>query len=199
MLEKLAPTWLAGMPAIIKPATATAQVTQAMVKSIIDSGLAPDGAISLICGGAGDLLSQLDSQDVVTFTGSASTGQSLRVHHCRQLHSFTMEADSLNCCVLGDDVTPEQPEFALFIREVVREMTAKAGQKCTAIRRIIVPQSQVDAVSQGVDCTPGKSGGGRPGAGRRENGRAGQPRTARRCAGKSGSPDCRRLPGSSGG
>jgi oxepin-CoA hydrolase/3-oxo-5,6-dehydrosuberyl-CoA semialdehyde dehydrogenase len=152
MLEKLAPTWLAGMPAIIKPATATAQVTQAMVKSIIDSGLVPDGAISLICGGAGDLLSQLDSQDVVTFTGSASTGQSLRVHPNIVANSipFTMEADSLNCCVLGDDVTPEQPEFALFIREVVREMTAKAGQKCTAIRRIIVPQSQVDAVSQAL-------------------------------------------------
>ena len=143
MLEKLAPTWLAGMPAIIKPATATAQVTQAMVKSIVDSGLVPDGAISLICGGAGDLLDQLDSQDVVTFTGSASTGQSLRVHRNIVANAipFTMEADSLNCCVLGEDVTPEQPEFALFIREVVREMTAKAGQKCTAIRRIIVPQS----------------------------------------------------------
>uniref|UniRef100_UPI000BB89ADF phenylacetic acid degradation bifunctional protein PaaZ n=2 Tax=Enterobacter TaxID=547 RepID=UPI000BB89ADF len=152
MLEKLAPTWLAGMPAIIKPATATAQVTQAMVKAIVESGLVPDGAISLICGGAGDLLNQLDSQDVVTFTGSASTGQSLRVHPNIVAHSipFTMEADSLNCCVLGEDVTPEHPEFALFIREVVREMTAKAGQKCTAIRRIIVPEAQVDAVSQAL-------------------------------------------------
>ncbi|MWU83139.1 aldehyde dehydrogenase family protein, partial [Escherichia coli] len=112
----------------------------------------PDGAISLICGGAGDLLNQLDSQDVVTFTGSASTGQSLRVHPNIVAHSipFTMEADSLNCCVLGEDVTPEQPEFALFIREVVREMTAKAGQKCTAIRRIIVPEAQVEAVSQAL-------------------------------------------------
>ncbi|MFT2915756.1 phenylacetic acid degradation bifunctional protein PaaZ [Enterobacter sp. 01-M-02-PA-ECC] len=152
MLEKLAPTWLAGMPAIIKPATATAQVTQAMVKAIVESGLVPDGAISLICGGAGDLLNQLDSQDVVTFTGSASTGHSLRVHPNIVAHSipFTMEADSLNCCVLGEDVTPEQPEFALFIREVVREMTAKAGQKCTAIRRIIVPEAQVEAVSQAL-------------------------------------------------
>ena len=152
MLEKLAPTWLAGMPAIIKPATATAQVTQAMVKSIVDSGLVPDGAISLICGGTGDLLDQLDSQDVVTFTGSASTGQSLRVHPNIVANSipFTMEADSLNCCVLGEDVTPEQPEFALFVREVVREMTAKAGQKCTAIRRIIVPQNQIDAVSKAL-------------------------------------------------
>ena len=152
MLEKLAPTWLAGMPAIIKPATASAQVTQAMVKAIVDSGLVPDGAISLICGGAGDLLDQLDFQDVVTFTGSAQTGQSLRVHPNIVKNSipFTMEADSLNCCVLGEDVTPSQPEFALFIREVVREMTAKAGQKCTAIRRIIVPQAQIDAVSEAL-------------------------------------------------
>lgn len=152
MLEKLAPTWLAGMPAIIKPATASAQVTQAMVKCIVESGLVPAGAISLICGGAGDLLAQLDFQDVVTFTGSAQTGHSLRVHPNIVAHSipFTMEADSLNCCVLGDDVTPTQPEFALFIREVVREMTAKAGQKCTAIRRIIVPQAQVQAVSDAL-------------------------------------------------
>ncbi|MFP2468066.1 phenylacetic acid degradation bifunctional protein PaaZ [Pseudescherichia vulneris] len=152
MLEKLAPTWLAGMPAIVKPATASAQVTQAMVKAIVDSGLVPDGAISLLCGGAGDLLDQLDFQDVVTFTGSAQTGQSLRVHPNIVKNSipFTMEADSLNCCVLGDDVSPEQPEFALFIREVVREMTAKAGQKCTAIRRIIVPQVQIQAVSEAL-------------------------------------------------
>lgn len=148
MLEKLAPTWLAGMPAIIKPATATAQVTQAMVKCIVDSGLVPEGAISVICGGAGDLLEHLDGQDVVTFTGSATTGQMLRVHPNIVARSipFTMEADSLNCCVLGDNVTPEQPEFALFIREVVREMTAKAGQKCTAIRRVIVPHDRVQAV-----------------------------------------------------
>ncbi|HCJ2127299.1 TPA: phenylacetic acid degradation bifunctional protein PaaZ, partial [Klebsiella pneumoniae] len=152
MLEKLAPTWLAGMPAIIKPATATAQLTQAMVKAIVDSGLVPEGAISLICGGAGDLLDHLDSQDVVTFTGSAATGQQLRTHPNLVAKSipFTMEADSLNCCVLGEDVTPEQPEFALFIREVVREMTAKAGQKCTAIRRIIVPLAQINAVSDAL-------------------------------------------------
>lgn len=152
MLEKLAPTWLGGMPAIIKPATATAQLTQAMVKSIVDSGLVPKGAISLICGSAGDLLDHLDSQDVVTFTGSAATGQMLRVQPNIVAKSipFTMEADSLNCCVLGEDVTPDQPEFALFIREVVREMTTKAGQKCTAIRRIIVPQALVNAVSDAL-------------------------------------------------
>ena len=112
----------------------------------------PEGAISLICGGAGDLLDHLDSQDVVTFTGSAATGQQLRAHPNLVAKSipFTMEADSLNCCVLGEDVTPEQPEFALFIREVVREMTAKAGQKCTAIRRIIVPLAQINAVSDAL-------------------------------------------------
>ncbi|WP_455428086.1 phenylacetic acid degradation bifunctional protein PaaZ [Dryocola sp. LX212] len=149
MLEKLAPTWLAGVPAIIKPGTASAQVTHAMVKSIVESGLVPDGAISLICGGVGNLFDLLDEQDVVTFTGSASTGQKLRCHTNIIARSvpFTIEADSLNCCVLGEDVSPEQPEFALFIREIVREMTAKAGQKCTAIRRIIVPSQQLENVT----------------------------------------------------
>ncbi|MCS3601887.1 oxepin-CoA hydrolase/3-oxo-5,6-dehydrosuberyl-CoA semialdehyde dehydrogenase [Buttiauxella sp. BIGb0471] len=152
MLEKLAPTWLAGMPAMIKPGTASAQLTHTMVKSIIDSGLVPEGAISLICGGVGNLFELLDEQDVVTFTGSAQTGQKLRCHPNIISRSvpFTMEADSLNCCVLGEDVTPEQPEFALFIREIVREMTAKAGQKCTAIRRIIVPQAQLENVTQAL-------------------------------------------------
>lgn len=152
MLEKLAPTWLAGMPAIIKPGTATAQVTQAMVKSMVESGIVPDGAISLICGSAGDLLDQLDSQDVVTFTGSATTGQQLRIHPnlVKQSIPFTMEADSLNCCVLGESVTPDDPEFGLFIREIVREMSAKAGQKCTAIRRIMVPATQLDAVRRAL-------------------------------------------------
>lgn len=152
MLEKLAPTWLAGMPAIIKPGTASAQLTHAMVKSIIDSGLVPEGAISLISGGVGNLFDLLDEQDVVTFTGSAQTGQKLRCHPniIGRSVPFTMEADSLNCCVLGEDVTPEQPEFALFIREIVREMTAKAGQKCTAIRRIIVPQAQLENVTQAL-------------------------------------------------
>ncbi len=152
MLEKLAPTWLAGMPAMIKPGTASAQLTQVMVKSIVDSGLVPEGAISLICGGVGNLFDLLDEQDVVTFTGSASTGKKLRCHSNIVARSvpFTMEADSLNCCVLGEDVAAEQPEFALFIREVVREMTAKAGQKCTAIRRIIVPQAQLENVVQAL-------------------------------------------------
>ncbi|BDH46052.1 bifunctional aldehyde dehydrogenase/enoyl-CoA hydratase [Salmonella enterica subsp. enterica serovar Choleraesuis] len=152
MLEKLAPTWLAGMPAIVKPGSDSAQLTQAMVKLIVDSGLVPDGALSVICGGAGDLLANLDEQDVVTFTGSASTGQKLRCHPNIVARSipFTMEADSLNCCILGSDVTPEMPEFNLFVREVVREMTAKAGQKCTAIRRIMVPQAQAQAVTDAL-------------------------------------------------
>lgn len=152
MLEKLAPTWLAGMPAIIKPATATAQLTQAMVKLIIDSGLVPEGALQLICGGVGNMFDHLDYQDVVTFTGSAQTGQKLRAHP-RLLEKsipFTMEADSLNCCVLGQDVTPGMPEFSLFIKEVSREMTSKAGQKCTAIRRIIVPAARVAEVQQAL-------------------------------------------------
>lgn len=152
MLEKLAPTWLAGMPAIIKPATASAQVTQAMVALILESGLVPEGAIQLICGGVGDMFDHLDFEDVVTFTGSASTGQKLKSHPRinQKSVSFTMEADSLNCAILGSDVQLESPEFALFIKEVTREMTAKAGQKCTAIRRIIVPKSQLEHVKQAL-------------------------------------------------
>ncbi|MGF6191239.1 phenylacetic acid degradation bifunctional protein PaaZ [Serratia sp. 2723] len=152
MLEKLAPTWLAGMPAIIKPATASAQLTQAMVKLIIDSRLVPEGALQLICGGVGDMFDHLDYQDAVTFTGSAQTGQKLRSHPrlLEKSIAFTMEADSLNCCVLGEDVTPEMPEFALFIKEVSREMTSKAGQKCTAIRRIIVPAARIAEVRQAL-------------------------------------------------
>ncbi|CAI1788691.1 phenylacetic acid degradation bifunctional protein PaaZ [Serratia fonticola] len=152
MLEKLAPTWLAGMPAIIKPATASAQLTQAMVKLIIDSGLVPEGALQLICGGVGDMFDHLDYQDAVTFTGSAQTGQKLRSHPrlLEKSIAFTMEADSLNCCVLGEDVTPEMPEFALFIKEISREITSKAGQKCTAIRRIIVPVARIAEVQQAL-------------------------------------------------
>ncbi|EJD6401554.1 phenylacetic acid degradation bifunctional protein PaaZ [Providencia rettgeri] len=152
MLEKLAPTWLAGMSAIIKPATASAQVTQAMVKLMVESGLVPEGAIQLVCGGVGNMFDYLDFEDVVTFTGSAATGQKLKSHPTIIAKSvpFTMEADSLNCAVLGNDVHPEQPEFALFIKEVVREMTAKAGQKCTAIRRVIVPKNQLENVKQAL-------------------------------------------------
>lgn len=152
MLEKLAPTWLAGMPAIIKPATASAQLTHAMVKLMMESGLVPEGAIQLICGGVGDMFDHLDFEDVVTFTGSAGTGQKLKSHPRINQKSvpFTMEADSLNCAILGLDVQPEQPEFALFIKEVVNEMTMKAGQKCTSIRRIIVPKTQLENVKNAL-------------------------------------------------
>ena len=148
MLEKLAPTLLAGMPAIIKPATATCYVTEACVRLMSDSGLLPDGALQLIAGSTGDLLNHLDCQDVVTFTGSADTGAHLRNNANLRANAvrFTAEQDSLNGTVLGPDATPGTAEFDLFIAETLREMTAKAGQKCTAIRRILAPDAQVEAV-----------------------------------------------------
>ncbi len=148
MLEKLAPNLIAGMPAIVKPASQTAYLTELMVRRIIATGLLPEGALQLICGGVGDLLDHVTAQDVVTFTGSAATGQRLRAHPAilRNSTRFTMEADSLNACLLGPDAGPDSPEFDLFLREVTREMTAKAGQKCTAIRRIIIPRAHVGAV-----------------------------------------------------
>lgn len=149
MLEKLSHTFLAGMPAIIKPASQTSYLAQAMVSEMLESGILPAGALQLICGGVGDLFDHLTSQDVVTFTGSASTGKKLRSHPRILEHSvrFNMEADSLNAIVLGPDVTVEMPEYGLFIKEVQREMTVKAGQKCTAIRRIFVPESLLARVS----------------------------------------------------
>lgn len=152
MLEKLAPTLLAGMPAIIKPATATSYVTESCVRLMIDSGLLPDGALQLIAGGVGDLLDHLDCQDVVTFTGSAETGLMLRStpNVLANAVRFTAEQDSLNASVLGPDAVPGTAEFELFIKEVTREMTAKAGQKCTAIRRIMVPAEQVDATLEAL-------------------------------------------------
>ena len=152
MLEKLAPTFLAGMPAIVKPATVTSFLTQKMVAAMIESGILPDGALQLICGGAGDLLDHVSAQDVVTFTGSAWTGRKLKAHPRMISESvrFNMEADSLNCCILGPDAEPGSEEFDLFIKEVVREMTVKAGQKCTAIRRTIVPEGRQDAVIEAL-------------------------------------------------
>lgn len=148
MLEKLAPTLLAGVPAIIKPASQTAFLTELMVRRIIATGLLPAGALQLISGAVGDLLDHVGAQDVVTFTGSAATGRMLRAHPTVIRHAtrFTMEADSLNCAMLGSDAGPDTPEFELFVREVAREMTAKAGQKCTAIRRVIVPRPCIDAL-----------------------------------------------------
>lgn len=148
MLEKVAVNWLAGVPAIVKPATITSFLTEAVVKEIIASKLLPEGALQLICGSANGLLDHVQSQDVVTFTGSASTGKMLKSHPrlLEEAVHFNMEADSLNCCVLGKDVTPSMPEFDIFIKEVTREITTKAGQKCTAVRRIIVPEGMVEDV-----------------------------------------------------
>jgi len=148
MLEKLAPTLLAGVPAIVKPATATCYVTEACVRLMLQSGLLPDGAVQLVSGGLGDMLDHLDSQDAVAFTGSADTALKLRSNPLLLQRSvrFASEQDSLNASLLGPDATPGTPEFDLFIKEVSREMTAKAGQKCTAIRRIMVPEPQIDAV-----------------------------------------------------
>jgi oxepin-CoA hydrolase/3-oxo-5,6-dehydrosuberyl-CoA semialdehyde dehydrogenase len=150
LLEKFAPGFLAGQPCIAKPATATSYLTEALVRMMMDSGLLPDGAIQLVIGGTGDLLDRLNGQDMVTFTGSADTAALLRArpHLLRNGIPFNAEADSLNCAILADDVSPDDPEFDLFIKEVAREMTVKAGQKCTAIRRAIVPRRHLDAVAQ---------------------------------------------------
>ena len=148
MLEKVAVNWLAGVPAIVKPATVTSFLTEAVAKEIIASGILPKGALQLICGSANGILDHVTNQDVVTFTGSASTGRLLKAHPkiIQESVPFNMEADSLNCCVLGNDVKSNMPEFDIFIKEVVREITTKAGQKCTAIRRIIVPENMVNEV-----------------------------------------------------
>lgn len=150
MLEKFAPTFLAGMPCIVKPATATSYVTEACVRLMHESGLLPEGSLQLIVGSTGDLLDRLEGPDVVTFTGSADTAAKLRVHPnlIRNSIPFNAEADSLNCAILAPDVTPDDEEFELFVKEVAREMTVKAGQKCTAIRRIIVPDNRIDAVAE---------------------------------------------------
>ena len=149
LLEKLAPSFLAGMPCIGKPATATSYLTEAAVRLIVQSGILPEGALQLVIGSTGDLLDRLQGQDVLTFTGSADTAARLRINANLVRHSvpFNAEADSLNCAILAPDVTPDHPEFELFIKEVAREMTVKAGQKCTAIRRAIVPRGQLDAVA----------------------------------------------------
>ncbi|MEX5561840.1 phenylacetic acid degradation bifunctional protein PaaZ [Pseudophaeobacter sp. 1A16562] len=152
MLEKLAPTLLAGVPAIVKPATATCYVTELAVKIMLDSGILPEGALQLVSGGIGDMLDRLDCQDVVSFTGSANTALKLRNTPAIVENSvrFVAEQDSLNASILGPDAAPGTPEFDLFIKEVSREMTAKAGQKCTAVRRIIAPEAQVQAVIEAL-------------------------------------------------
>ena len=146
MLEKLAPTLLAGVPAIVKPATQTCYLTECVFRRIVASGILPAGAVQLICGGVGDLFEHFTCQDVVSFTGSAATARKLRQHPRVTEHSvrFTAETDSLNSSILGPDAAAGSPELELFVREVVREMTVKAGQKCTAIRKAIVPADRID-------------------------------------------------------
>ena len=158
MLEKLAPTLLAGVPAIVKPASSTAYVTEACVRILVDANVLPEGALQLVTGSVGDLLDHLGCQDVVSFTGSAATAQKLQSHPviARESVRFIAERDSLNATVLGPDCTPDAPEFDLFVKEVVREMTVKAGQKCTAIRRTFVPAELIDAVQEALVARLGK-------------------------------------------
>jgi oxepin-CoA hydrolase / 3-oxo-5,6-dehydrosuberyl-CoA semialdehyde dehydrogenase len=158
MLEKLAPAILAGVPAIVKPATATAYLTELVVRRIIESGLLPEGSLQLLCGGVGDLFAYLSCQDLVSFTGSADTAAKLRVHPnvIRHAVPFVAETDSLNSSILAADAAPGTAEFDLFIREVVREMTVKAGQKCTAIRKALVPAAWADEVLGALEAALGK-------------------------------------------
>jgi oxepin-CoA hydrolase/3-oxo-5,6-dehydrosuberyl-CoA semialdehyde dehydrogenase len=152
MLEKLAPTLLAGMPAIVKPATVTSYLTEAVFRAMLEAKIFPEGAIQLICGSAGDLIDHLDCQCAVAFTGSADTGRNLKSSKSIIENSvrFNQEADSLNFSMLGPDATPGSEEFDLFVKEVGREMTVKAGQKCTAIRRTFVPDTMVDDVMKAL-------------------------------------------------
>jgi oxepin-CoA hydrolase/3-oxo-5,6-dehydrosuberyl-CoA semialdehyde dehydrogenase len=163
-LEKIAVNLLAGVPAVVKPATVTSYLTEAVVKEIISSNILPNGALQLICGSAGNLLDFVESQDVVTFTGSAHTGSSLKSHHriISESVPFNMEADSLNCMVLGEHVAPGQAEWDIFIKEVKKEMTVKAGQKCTAVRRIFVPENKMEDVWKALKDTLEKTVIGNP-------------------------------------
>ena len=159
MLEKLAPTFLAGVPAIVKPATASCYVTELAVKIMLDSGLLPEGALQLVSGGLGDMLDRLTCQDVVSFTGSAATALQLRSapHIMENSIRFVAEQDSLNASILGPDAEPGSPEFDLFVKEVQREMTTKAGQKCTAIRRIIAPEDRVQPLIEAISARLAKT------------------------------------------
>lgn len=162
--EKVAVAFLAGVPVLAKPATATALLSHAMVEDVIASGIVPAGALSLVCGSAGDLFDHLDRRDAVAFTGSAETAAKLRGHPnvIRNSIRFNAEADSLNSSLLGPEAKPGAPEFDLFVREVHREMTVKAGQKCTAIRRAFVPRALADAVTEALAARIAKTVTGNP-------------------------------------
>tara|TARA_B100000780_G_scaffold70354_1_gene46941 strand:- start:15187 stop:17247 length:2061 start_codon:yes stop_codon:yes gene_type:complete len=152
MLEKIAVNLLAGVPAIVKPATVTSYLTEVVVREIHQSGILPKGSLQLVCGSARNILDFVDERDVVTFTGSATTGRALKVHPKIIENSvpFNLEADSLNAAILGPDAGPGTPEFNLFVKEIRKEMTVKAGQKCTAVRRILVPEIYVDAFQESL-------------------------------------------------
>ncbi|HBS98924.1 MAG TPA: phenylacetic acid degradation bifunctional protein PaaZ, partial [Citreicella sp.] len=160
----IAPALIAGVPCVVKPASQTAYLTELVVRRILEMQILPEGALQLICGGVGDLLDHVTGQDAVTFTGSAQTGQKLRTHPAVVQNSvrFTMEADSLNAAILGPDAGPGTPEFDLFVKEVAREMTAKAGQKCTAIRRVLVPAAHEGAVIDALRATLDRTAVGLP-------------------------------------
>jgi len=164
MLEKIAVNLLAGIPAVVKPATVTSYLTEAVVKEIIASKILPEGALQLLCGSAGNMLDFVNSQDVVTFTGSAYTGLKLKSHPTilGEAVPFNMEADSLNCIVLGSDVEPGMPEWDIFVKEVKKEITVKAGQKCTAVRRIFVPENKMEEMSRAIANELGKTVIGNP-------------------------------------
>ncbi|MGS2727681.1 phenylacetic acid degradation bifunctional protein PaaZ [Psychroserpens sp. BH13MA-6] len=152
MLEKCAVNWMAGVPAVVLPAPSSSYLAEAVAREIINSGILPEGALQIINGTVKTILDTVESQDVVTFTGSASTGRLLKAHPrlIQESVPFTMEADSLNASILGEDAVPGTPEFDLFIKEVRKEMTVKAGQKCTAIRRVIVPENLVEDVQMAL-------------------------------------------------
>lgn len=164
MLEKLAPTLLAGMPAIVKPATTGAYLTEAAFRIMVESGALPPGAVQLLLGSTGDLLDRLDGQDSVAFTGSAATANKLKASASIIANTvrFTAEQDSLNASILAPDVSVDAPEFEIFVKEVVREITQKAGQKCTAIRRILVPAALIDPVQDAVVARLAKASIGDP-------------------------------------
>jgi oxepin-CoA hydrolase/3-oxo-5,6-dehydrosuberyl-CoA semialdehyde dehydrogenase len=164
MLEKLGPTLLAGVPAIVKPASATGYLAEAAFRIMIEADILPPGSLQLIMGGVGDLFDHLTLQDVVSFTGSAQTAMKLQTHPvmARESVRFIAERDSLNASVLGPDAGPGTPEFDLFVKEVAREMTVKAGQKCTAIRRAMAPAEHIDAVEEALRARLGKVRIGNP-------------------------------------
>ncbi|WIX79101.1 phenylacetic acid degradation bifunctional protein PaaZ [Amycolatopsis carbonis] len=165
-LEKFAPAFLAGVPSLIKPASQTAYLTAKLVELIIESGLLPEGSLQFIAGSVGDLLDHVTAQDLVSFTGSASTAQKLRAHPAvvRNSVRFNAEADSLNCSILAPDARPSTPEFDLFVKQLVTEMTVKAGQKCTAIRRAFVPEEMLDDVAEAASARLAKVVVGNPAA-----------------------------------